>query len=113
MNVAIFLHELCDDLAGCGTTSRKLSVLEFAADGRDINVRSCKERRGSYPDLWTIVGGVGRTLQAQGVAVGQLRRMTFLDAEISLELVDGNGQPRACSWPLTSAGLGAWPVRPS
>src|ERR1043165_8882935 len=99
MDVSIFLHELCDDLSGCGTTSRGLFALEFAADGRDINVRSCQERRGGYPDLRTIIAGVSQTLREQGVAVGQLRRMTFLDTEISLELVDADGQSKACSWP--------------
>lgn len=105
MDVAAFLDELCDDLTGCGTTSRQIAALEFAADGHDINVRACKEwRADGYPHLGTIVPGIGRALRAQGVAVGQLRRMTFFDTEISLELVDADGRHRACSWPLTPSG---------
>jgi hypothetical protein len=105
MDVATFLDDLCDDLAGCGINSRQLAALEFAADGHDINVRSCKNRGGvHYPDLWTIVADIGRTLDAQGVAVGQLRRMIFLDTEISVELVDADGRISARSWPLTRFG---------
>jgi hypothetical protein len=57
-----------------------------------------------YPDLWTIVADIGRTLDAQGVAVGQLRRMIFLDTEISVELVDADGHISARSWLLTRFG---------
>ena len=108
MDVATFLDELCDDLAGCGINSRQLTALEFAADGHDINVRSRKERRGAgYPDLWTIVADIGRTLEASGVAVEQLRRMTFLDTEISVELVGADGRIRTCSCLLPRSGTAA------
>src|ERR1700741_3693693 len=100
MDVATFLDDLCDDLVGCGTTSRQIAALEFAAEGRDINVRPCRERHSAYPDLDAIVARIAPALSAQGVAVGQLRRMTFLDTEINLELVEGDGRIRACSWPL-------------
>src|SRR5262245_41892011 len=102
MDVATFLTELCDDLTGCGTTSRQLAALEFDADGHDITVRRCAQRRAGYPDLQIIVGGIGRALNAEGVAIGQLRRIIFLDTEISLELVDVDGRARACTWPVAA-----------
>jgi hypothetical protein len=102
MDVATFLNELCADLTGCGTTSTQLAALEFDADGHDITVRTRQERRDTYPDLGIIVARIGRALSAEGVAVGQLRRITFLDSEISLELVDVDGRPRACSLPVVA-----------
>jgi hypothetical protein len=100
MDVAAFLGELSRHLIRSGTTSRQLAALEFAADGRDINVRACRERRGAYPDLGTIVACIGPALRAQGVTVGQLRRLTFHDTWIGLELVDADDRARTCSWPL-------------
>jgi hypothetical protein len=100
MDVAAFLGELSRHLIRSGTTSRQLAALEFAADGRDINVRACCERRGAYPDLGTIVACIGPALRAQGVTVGQLRCLTFHDTWIGLELFDAEGRARACSWPL-------------
>jgi hypothetical protein len=100
MDVAAFLGELSRHLIRSGTTSRQLAALEFAADGRDINVRACRERRGAYPDLGAIVACIGPALRAQGVTVGQLQRLTFQDTWIGLEMVDADGQARACSWPL-------------
>lgn len=103
MDVAAFLGELSRHLIRSGTTSRQLAALEFAAEGRDINVRACRERRGAYPDLGAIVGCIGPALRAQGVTVGQLRRLAFHDTSIGLELVDADGRARACSWPLLAA----------
>lgn len=101
MDVATFLNELCEDLAGCGTTACQLAALEFGADGRDIAVRTRKERRaGSYPDLADIVAGIGLALRAEGIAIAQLRRLTFSDSQVRLELVDAEGRPGACIWPV-------------
>jgi hypothetical protein len=103
MDVASFLVELARHLIRSGATSRQIAALEFAADGRDINVRGCRERRGAYPDLGTIMAGIGPALCAQGVAIGELRRLTFHDAWIGLELVDAGGEARTCSWPLSAS----------
>lgn len=100
MDVAAFLGDLSRHLIRSGTTSRQIAALEFAADGRDINVRACRERRGAYPDLGAIMARVGSALRAQGVTVGELRRLSFHDTGIGLELVDADGRVRTCSWPL-------------
>ena len=103
MDVAAFLSDLSRHLIRSGTTSRQLAALEFAADGRDINVRACRERCGAYPELGTIVACIGPALRAQGVAVGELRCLAFHDTWIGLELVDADGRARTCSWPLFAA----------
>lgn len=100
MDVAAFLVDLARHLIRSGATSRQIAALEFAADGRDINVRACRERRGAYPDLGAIMARIGPALRAQGVAVRELRRLTFHDTGIGLELVGADGRVRTCSWPL-------------
>jgi hypothetical protein len=102
MDVAAFLGDLSRHLIRSGSTSRQIAALEFAAEGRDINVRACRERRGAYPDLGTIMGCIGPALRAQGVAVRELRRLTFHDTGIGLELVGADGRVRTRSWPLVN-----------
>jgi hypothetical protein len=94
MGVASFLNEISDILAERNTSSRELAAIEFEADGRDVSLIVRREAHASwYPPLGCILGMIGRTCHEQGVAVPQLRRITLLDNEVRVELVDTDGQP--------------------
>lgn len=51
-----------------------------------------------HPDLATILGDIGRNCDADGIALHQLRRITFLEDQIDVELVDDDGEPMLYSY---------------
>ncbi|MBI2741465.1 MAG: hypothetical protein HYX38_33635 [Rhodospirillales bacterium] len=93
MDVASFLHEIGEELTDCRTSVRDLAALAFEADGRDISIQIRRDLHApSYPPLGAILDKIGATCLAQGIAVGQLRRISFLEGEIRVELADDSGQ---------------------
>jgi len=94
MDVASFLREIGEELANCRTSARELTALAFEADGRDISIRARREPHAPYyPPLDAILEKIGATCLAQGITVRQLRRISFLEGEIRVELADDSGQP--------------------
>ena len=94
MDTATFLVQLGEVLSRNATTSRELEAIEVEADGRDVSMRVRRELHGnSYPPLPVILREIGRSCSAQGVAVAQLRRISFLPDEVRVELAGGTGQP--------------------
>lgn len=102
MDVASFLDEIGEVLFERKTSSRELAALEFEADGRDIAVRIRRELQGKcYPPLGSILGKIGRSCLQQGIAVAQLRRITFLESGINVELAGEAGRPgRILQYPI-------------
>lgn len=87
MDTASFLNEIADKLANGSLSSRELASLDFEADGRDISIRVRSTPHPSwYPPIRLILGKIGNTCVDRGVTVSQLRRITFEEREINLEL---------------------------
>lgn len=108
MDVAQFLNDVAGDLVKAGVHSRRLSALAFEADGMDIAVRTARtEHVETYPPLGDILDRVGRHCLAEGIAVEQLRQITFLDEEINLEVASRHGQPAIHSYLVGSASVHA------
>jgi hypothetical protein len=94
MDTATFLAQLGEILSRNATTSRELEAIELEADGRDVSMRVRHELHGtSYPPLAVILREIGRACSDQGIAVAQLRRISFLPDEVKVELAGGAGQP--------------------
>ena len=102
MDVASFLREIGEDLTDCGTSVRELATLAFEADGRDISIQVRRDLHApSYPQLEAILDKIGATCLARGITVRQLRRISFLEGEIRVELADDSGQTSAVhSYPI-------------
>src|SRR5689334_13944393 len=102
MDVASFLREIGEELTDCRTSVRDLAALAFEADGRDISIQIRRDLHApSYPPLDAILDRVGATCLAQGIAVRQLRRISFLEGEIRVELADDSGRINAVhSYPI-------------
>ena len=108
MDAGAFLMQLAEVLSRNATTSRQLEALELEADGRDVSMRVRRELHGnSYPPLAVILREIGRACSDLGIAVAQLRRISFLPDEVRVELAGGAGQPgRVYRFPI-EATLGA------
>lgn len=92
MDTASFLNEIADKLANGNVSSRELSSLDFEADGRDISIRLRSTPHPSwYPSLRLILGKIGNTCVDRGVTLSQLRRITFGEKEINLEISQRDG----------------------
>ena len=93
MDTACFLNEIADKLANGRLSSRELASLDFEADGRDISIRVRPTPHPSwYPPLPLILRKLGNTCVDRGVTLSQLRRITFGESEINLELSQ-SGRP--------------------
>lgn len=92
MDTASFLNEIADKLANGNVSSRELASLDFEADGRDISIRVRSTPHPSwYPPLRLILGKIGNTCVDRGVGLSQLRRITFGEREINVELGQRDG----------------------
>jgi hypothetical protein len=108
MDTGAFLMQLAVVLSRNAITSRQLEALELEADGRDVSMRVRRELHGnSYPPLAVILREIGHACSDLGIAVAQLRRISFLPDEVRVELAGGAGQPgRVYRFPI-EATLGA------
>ncbi len=100
-DAAEFLDEVCERLIKGGTRSRDLVELEFKPEIEhfDILLREEPHAEG-YPDLASILGELSRTCTEHSVALHQLRRISFFDDEIDLELVDDEGEQVHLMYPI-------------
>ena len=94
MNVAQFLDDVAYDLGRAGIAASQLDILEFAENGRDINVKACKAARVPYPTLEGILHQIGRRCLREGITTEQLRCITFLQERTDLEFIASSGEAR-------------------
>ena len=96
LNADDFFRALCQDMTERGTTSRELVALEFDPESGDISVLGgAAVHAAGYPALETILEKIGRACVVDGIAVHQLRRITFLEDQVILE-----GGSRTGEWEL-------------
>jgi len=92
MDTASFLNDIADKLAKGSMSSRELASLDFEAEGRDISIRVRSSPHPSwYPPLGLILSQIGSTCVERRVSLSQLRRITFEEREINVELSQRDG----------------------
>jgi hypothetical protein len=93
MDTAEYLRELAEDLARSAIVPSELVGLVFEANGLDVDVRTKRKAHpSSYPPLRDMLSGIGTICAKDGIAVSQLRRITFADRELIVEFA-GTGEP--------------------
>jgi hypothetical protein len=89
METKCALEDIARKLADGKMSSRQLASLDFEADGRDISIRIRSTSHPLwYPPLGLIFERIGSTCADRGVSLSQLRRITFGENEICVELHD-------------------------
>jgi hypothetical protein len=106
VTVAKFLNELWVHLASEGTSSRDLVAIEFDSARGDVDVLTQSGVHAEdYPDLLSILRNIGRTCTQDRIAMQQLRRISFADDEVNLELVSRSGvQQVIYAYPIEGEG---------
>lgn len=112
MDAAEYLRDLARDLARGAVASSDLVALVFEANGLDVQViTKRKAHSASYPALGDMLGVIGSNCVEEGIAVSQLRRITFADHQVTVEFQgSGEGQRLETRRYLVSAVLR--PARP-
>src|SRR4029453_11156590 len=80
------LDHLGGELRKRGTAARDLLAITFKTNERQV--AGAARRRplpGRYPRLAEILDDIGRTCRDEGIAVEQLRRITFFQDKVNLE----------------------------
>jgi hypothetical protein len=92
MDAAEYLRDLAGDLARTALASGDLVALMFEANGLDIEVRTKRKvHPSSYPALGDLLSAIGTNCVKDGIAVSQLRRITFADLHVNVEFI-GQGE---------------------
>ena len=107
MNDPCFLLGLvADELGKLGTTARDLVAITFPSDSDQIAVSTrLQPLPDRYPELSEILDDIGRTCRDEGIAVEQLRRITFFEDEVNLEADDRQGGTDIFTWPILPSSL--------
>ena len=101
MNVASFLGTLGDKLTATKTQAREIEALEFGAAGHDISVHVRTVPYGScYPTLESILVRIGNDCLQQGIEAHQLRRISFSENEVRVDLEPGPHLPSQLCYPI-------------
>jgi hypothetical protein len=101
LTVEDFFKALCQDMTERGTTSRELVALEFDPESGEISVLGgVAGHAADYPALKAILEKIGRACVADGIAVHQLRRITFLEEQVTLEWVSRTGKWELHTYPI-------------
>jgi hypothetical protein len=97
----LLFDHLGDELRRRGTAARDLLTIIFQMhDGRVIVSTRQQPLPERYPRLSEILDDIGRTCRDEGIAVDQLRRITFFEDEVNLETQDKNGVSDLFTWPI-------------
>jgi hypothetical protein len=97
---------VADELDQRGTEARNLVAITFRADGDQIEISTrLHPLPDRYPELPEILDDIGRTCRDEGIAVGQLRRITFFEDEVNLETDDRRGGTDIFTWPVLPSSL--------
>jgi hypothetical protein len=95
LGVAELLNALYAELAAEGMNSRDVVAIEFDPARNTVDVLTGTEPHlRSYPDLISIFRAVGQTCSQDRIDAKQLRRISFLEEEVKLELVSRSGDQR-------------------
>ncbi len=87
LDAAEFLEALCARLVADGTSSRELIAIEFDANGDKMEVLTSKKAHvAGYPDLATVLEIIEETCAHFRIGARQLRRISFMEEEIKLEV---------------------------
>ena len=93
MDAAEYLRDLAKDLERTSVAGRELVALVFEANGRDIDVRTGRNAHPkTYPALRDLLCGTGASCVKDGIAVGQLRRITFAERQVTIEFEGKDGR---------------------
>lgn len=97
---------VADELGRRGTEARDLVAINFGVDGGQIAVSTRRDPLPErYPELPEILDDIGRTCRDEGIAVEQLRRITFFEDEVNLEADDRRGGTDVFTWPILPSQL--------
>jgi hypothetical protein len=96
-----FFKTLCQDMTKRGTTSRELVALVFDPESGEISIfGGVVVHAAAYPALETILEKIGRACVADEIGVHQLRRITFLEEQVTLEWVSRTGKWELHTYPV-------------
>jgi hypothetical protein len=96
------IYEILSDR---GLTAHELVAVDLQSTPGAIELLTRPTLRPDYPDLLAILGQLGQTCLEHAIPAHRLQRIAFLDREIGLEMVDGNGDPEVYVFPIAAA---AW-----
>ena len=102
LGVAELLNALYGELAAEGMSSRDVVAIEFDPTRNTVDVLTGTEPHlRSYPPLISILKAVGQTCSQDRIDAQQLRRISFLEEEVKLELISRSGDQRIIySYPI-------------
>ena len=101
MQLLAAIYEVLSDR---GLTAHELVAVDLQAAPGAIELLMRPTLRRDYPDLLAILGRLGQTCLEEGIPAHRLQRIAFLDREIGLEVVDGDGDPEVYVFPIARAG---------
>ena len=97
----LLFDHLDEELCSRGTAARDLLTITCQMQEGQVTVSTRKQRLPErYPRLSEILDDIGRTCRDEGIAVDQLRRITFFEDEVNLETEDSNGVSELFTWPI-------------
>jgi hypothetical protein len=100
------LDHLGDELRKRGTVARDLLAITFKPNDGQVTVSTRQQPLAErYPHLSDIFDDIGRTCRDEGIAVAQLRRLTFFEDEVNLETDDARGGTDVFTWTIMPRSL--------
>jgi hypothetical protein len=94
------IYEILSDR---GLTAHELVAVDLQSTPGAIELLTRPTLRPDYPDLLAILGQLGQTCLEHAIPAHRLQRIAFLDGEIGLEVVDGDGDPEVFVFPIAPA----------
>jgi hypothetical protein len=88
------------------TEARDLVEIMFLEGGDRIAISTRTQPLADlYPELSEILDDIGRTCRDEGIAVEQLRRISFFEDAVNLETDDNRGGTDIFTWPIVPDSL--------
>jgi hypothetical protein len=100
MQLLAAIYEVLSDR---GLTAHELVAVDLQSTPGAIEALTRPTLRPAYPDLLAILGQLGQTCLEHAIPAHRLQRIAFLDREIGLEVVDGDGDPEVFVFPIAAA----------
>ena len=94
------LAAIYEVLSDRGLTAHELVAVDLQSTPGAIELLTRPTLRSDYPDLLAILGQLGQTCLEHAIPAHRLQRIAFLDREIGLEVVDGDGDPEVFVFPI-------------
>ena len=100
------LDQLGDELHRRGTAARDLLAITFKPNDSEVTISTRQQPLAErYPHLSEILDDIGRTCRDEGIAVAQLRRISFFEDEVNLETDDRQGGTDVFTWTIMPGSL--------